>query len=91
MLVWAQVNPEENDLNRRFRSQSRNRLLRVQVLDALTGDLLAERNNLSPAFPLRCVYHQSTRELQLFSSGSIITVTEEQPDDGSNDADDQMR
>ena len=81
MLMWSHVMPVETEGNLRFRSQRNNRLLRLQILDVFTGEILAERSNLQPAYPIRCVYDASCGEMTLYSQGSVITVSHQPQQD----------
>ena len=71
LIAWSWVGIEPD---RRFRQASRR--LRVQVIDLLSGELLAENSDFPPAFPLRCVHDADRRETVLYCHGSVIRWTE---------------
>ena len=84
MLMWSHVMPQAENFNRALRSQRSNRMLRVTVLDVATGALVAERNNLPPAYPIRCTYDADSQQMTLFSQGSVIHVTHEASETSSD-------
>ncbi len=53
LVAWSFI--EQHD-ERRAATRMANRKLRVQVLDEETGEILAERHDLLPGIPLRCVH-----------------------------------
>lgn len=84
MLMWSHVMPQAENFNRALRSQRSNRMLRVTVLDVATGAVVAERNNLPPAYPIRCTYDANSQQMTLFSQGSLITITHESTDNSAD-------